>query len=130
MTRASCAQPMHFWDSFIVTIAIFLGFSVIGVVTLVMRDAHKARKARQAAVLNSLRRNVVPLGKIGKSKSRAQVIGQHVLDSAAMLRKLRWPRVFKRLSQFWLICYPGVSVKLLRVCALRALHKCCCAASF
>ena len=36
-------------------------------------------------------------------------------DDYARLKRLSWGRVFAKLSMFWLLCYPGVSVKLMRV---------------
>lgn len=37
-----------------------------------------------------------------------------MLELYSSLKSLRWARVFSSLSQFWLLCYPGVSVKLMR----------------
>lgn len=156
LTRASCAAPMSFYDSFTVTLVLFIGFSVAGIVGMTWHDG-KMRRQEQLELDNMLRPGrtrdnssdsgvelsvmrpstdgsgdgVAPLATHPRSPARRaprpsrgsrrrstlarMPSASRVVEMRASLQSLRWSRVFSALSMFWLLCYPGVSVKMMRV---------------
>lgn len=113
LSRASCAAPMSFWDSFGVTMGLFVGASILGVMALACSDARKLRQEREQEQRDREAQAVaVAALQGGRSRRRRRssiaVAGRQVVDSTISVRHLRWGRVFRSLSMFWLLCYPGV----------------------
>ena len=204
LTQASCAAPMTFYDSFAVTLSIFVGLSLAGIGAMALIDRRQRQRDTQELQHKVLARAAVgamtgrttrkdgsaahhgighgtkqsasdrdrdatdelqvedgrdekvagpsttarglPVpgdrgiseversgttgskpptgGRRGRGARRLSVMSQQaqragVLEQYTKLKRTRWRRVFSNLSMFWLLCYPGVSVKLMRVFVCR-----------
>lgn len=151
LTRASCAAPMTFYDSFAATMGLFVGLSVAGIFGLAWWDGRQ-RRARRRSLQHSApalpmdmtalphpiagRRSTessAPRSPRDSAQESSAVVASRpsrvaaqrrrrssmavvadvtgVADVHEGIKRLRWTRVFASMSMFWLLCYPGVSVK-------------------
>lgn len=81
------------------------------------RVARPSLKAGARSSHRLARPSVMPAATPARRRSTLAVLADNagLSDVNESLKRLRWPRVFSAMSMFWLLCYPGVSVKLIHV---------------